>query len=346
MSDQLLSGVSVLIADDSDINRMLLTKILERAGARVFGVANGRKAVELVRARGDELDVVLMDLQMPELDGVQATRTIRGELGRRRLPIIALSAGVLESDREQALAAEMDDFVQKPFAREALLERVASHAARFRTREPSGLPAAEPAAGEWPEIAGIDAVDAKARLSGDRELFESLLARLAQELDEFCAEAGSEVAGGRLAHWAARFHKLRGMAGNLGARRFAQATGELEKRARAGDASLGPELAVLRGDATALSRSVRAALGTALPITQREPEPPTALEWERFVVALTEQDLDALELFGRFSAWLCARIGAARHDELRAALDRLDFARAREIAREAIDRLGFPPNGR
>jgi CheY-like chemotaxis protein/HPt (histidine-containing phosphotransfer) domain-containing protein len=335
VSDQPLAGVSVLIADDSDINRVLLTKILERAGARVFGVANGRKAVELVRARGDELDVVLMDLQMPELDGEQATRTIRGELGRKRLPIIALSAGVLASDRAQAFAAEMDDFVQKPFERRELLERVATHAARFRTRIPSAAPAAEPVPDDWPEIDGIDGADARARLGGDRELFSSLLERLARELDDFCADVRANAGVGEPARWAARLHKLRGMAGNLGARRFAQAAAELEKRARADDTALGPALTLLCVDATELSRAVRGAPAAAPAAAGRKPEPPTAVEWDRFLAALTEQDLDALESFPRFSAWLCARIGTGRHDELRAALDALDFARARDIARGA-----------
>lgn len=335
MSDQPLAGVSVLVADDSDINRVLLTKILERAGARVFGVANGRKAVELVRTRGDELDVVLMDLQMPEIDGEQATRTIRGELGRKRLPIIALSAGVLESDRAQALAAEMDDFVQKPFERRELLERVAAHAARFRTRLPSAPPAAEPLPDDWPEIDGIDGADARARLGGDRQIFSSLLERLARDLDDFCAEVRAETGLGGLAHWAARLHKLRGTAGNLGAHRFAQAAAELEKRARAGDTALGPALTLLGVEATELSRAVRGAPAAAPAATGRESAPPTALEWDRFLKALAEHDFDALESFPRFSAWLCARIGTERHDELRAALDELDFARARDIARGA-----------
>jgi HPt (histidine-containing phosphotransfer) domain-containing protein len=258
------------------------------------------------------------------------------------LPIIALSAGVLESDRAQAIAAEMDDFVQKPFDRRELLERVATHAARFRTRIPSAAPAAEAHPDAWPEIDGIDGADARVRLGGDRELFSSLLELLARELDDFCAEVRAETGLGALAHWAARSHKLRGMAGNLGARRFAQAAAELEQRARAEDTALGPALTLLCVDATELSRAVRGASAAAPTATGMEPEPPTAMEWDRFLSALTEQDLDALESFPRFSAWLRARIGAGRHDELRAALDELDFARARDIARGAMQQA-LPP---
>ena len=341
MTDQLLSGVSVLIADDSDINRLMLTKILERAGARVFGVANGRKAVELVREHGDELDVVSMDLQMPELDGEQATRIIRGELGRRRMPIIALSAGVLETDRAQALAAEMNDFIQKPFARQALLEAVASHVARFRSPTPSSAPAPEHGVveGDWPEIDGLDTEDVKARLSGDQGLFRSLLEHLRRELDELCDEAKLEGKSPEFEPWIARLHKLRGTAGNLGARHFAEAASELEKRARARDAGFSIELGRLSVKAAALSRSLRSA--PAARAAARSPEPPTALEWERFLAALSEQDLDALDSFPRMSAWLGDRIGAARLDELRAAVNRLEFARALELAREVTTELGF-----
>ncbi len=340
MTEQSLTGISVLIADDSAINRVLLTKTLERAGARVFGVANGREAVELVQARGDELDVVLMDLQMPELDGEQATRIIRGRLGHRRLPILALSAGVLESDRAQAIAAEMDDFVQKPFVRQDLIARVASHAERFRLRTPAPAPA-NAARADWPAIDGIDTADVQARLAGDHELFRSLLGRLTYELDDFCAEARAAGAPGKLEHWAARLHKLRGMAGNLGARRLAQAALDLEKRARAADPELGPGLVSLCVEATALRDALRAAPATARPAVDESSVPPSALEWERFIAALGDQDLDALESFAHFSAWLCARIGAGRHDELRSALHSLDFARARVLAVNATPLLLF-----
>jgi len=335
MTEQRLSGVSVLVADDSDINRVLLTRILERAGARVFGVADGRTAVELVRARGDELQVVLMDLQMPELDGEQATRTIRGELGRARLPIIALSAGSLDGDREHALAAGMDDFIAKPFERQALLERVAMHAERFRAAPAPDAPsAAADEAGDWPEIEGIDAADARARLCSDRALFQSLLEQLARELDEFCGTEREGLAPPRAAE---RLHKLRGMAGNLGARGFAAAAAELERRARAGEEV---ELCELRRSAAILSRSLRSApLHSGAAEASEEPVTPTAQDWRRFAAALDDQDLDALECFPRFSAWLRARLGVARHDDLRTALDDLDFARARALLRDAGELL-------
>lgn len=342
MSDQSLSGLSVLVADDSAVNRVLLTKTLERAGARVFGVANGREAVELVQARGDELDAVLMDLQMPELDGEQATRIIRGKLGHRRLPILALSAGVLDSDRAQAIAAGMDDFVQKPFVRQDLLARVARHAERFRSRTPTSAPPVNAAArADWPEIDGIDTADVQARLSGDHELFLSLLGRLGHELDDFCAEAHEDGAPGKLEHWAARLHKLRGMAGNLGARRLAQAALVLEKRARAADPELGRGLLSLCAEATALRDALRAASAAARPGHDESSAAPSVLEWQRFIAALDDQDLDALESFAHFSAWLCARIGAGRHDELRSALHALDFARARALAVDATPQLFF-----
>ncbi|MDQ2642438.1 MAG: response regulator [Myxococcota bacterium] len=341
MSDQSLTGLSVLVADDSAVNRVLLTKTLERAGARVFGVANGREAVELVQARGDELDAVLMDLQMPELDGEQATRIIRGELGHRRLPILALSAGVLDSDRAQAIAAGMDDFVQKPFVRQDLIARVASHVERFRSRTPTSAPANGATRADWPEIDGIDTADVQARLAGDHELFRSLLGRLGQELDDFCAEARGDGAPGKLEHWAARLHKLRGMAGNLGARRLAQAALELEKRARAADPELGTGLISLCAQAMALSDALRAAPAVARPALDESLAAPSVLEWQRFIAALDDQDLDALESFAHFSAWLCARIGAGRHDELRTALHALEFARARALAVDATPQLFF-----
>jgi signal transduction histidine kinase/ligand-binding sensor domain-containing protein/ActR/RegA family two-component response regulator len=118
--------LSVLLAEDGAINQQVVTWILERAGHRVTVVETGREAVDAL-AR-DHYDIVFMDIQMPDMDGLEATGRIRdSELIGRRVPVIALTAHVMEGDRERYLAAGMDGFLSKPVSPEMLLAALAEH---------------------------------------------------------------------------------------------------------------------------------------------------------------------------------------------------------------------------
>ena len=115
----------ILLAEDNRTNQQLIERQLTKAGLTVVIVDNGRKAVEAVgvsRARGEQFDLVLMDVQMPEMDGCEATQRLR-EYGFS-LPIIALTANAMQSDRERCIAAGCDDFASKPINRKALLMKI------------------------------------------------------------------------------------------------------------------------------------------------------------------------------------------------------------------------------
>ena len=109
-----LAGRRVLVVDDSEINREVVKQALELEGIMVTLAEEGRQALTLLRQRPDAYDAVLMDVQMPELDGLAVTRLIRTELGLTELPIIALTAGVLPHQRQEALDAGMNDVLPKP----------------------------------------------------------------------------------------------------------------------------------------------------------------------------------------------------------------------------------------
>ena len=114
---QALHGLSLLIADDHEINRTIARRLLERAGATVHCVEDGTQALAFVERalRGESpLDLVLMDVQMPQMDGLEAVRRIRRLQGGARLPVIALTAGVLADEHQQAIAAGMDEIETKP----------------------------------------------------------------------------------------------------------------------------------------------------------------------------------------------------------------------------------------
>ncbi|OFA03694.1 response regulator [Duganella sp. HH101] len=122
---KVLSGVRVLLVEDNPINQQVAKGILEQAGAVVAVGENGEEALKLLRD-GLQCDLVLMDVQMPVMDGFTATRAIRGEL-RMTLPVIAMTAGVMESEREQCIAAGMDDFIGKPVDVDQMFATIAKH---------------------------------------------------------------------------------------------------------------------------------------------------------------------------------------------------------------------------
>ena len=128
-----LQGLRVLVADDNLINQLVAKKMLLRMGCEVMVVADGVAAVEKWESHG--CDVILMDIQMPEMDGVEATRRIRASgVQGATVPIIALTAGALQTDREQAMLAGMSDFLTKPLlenALEAALQRALVEVARL-----------------------------------------------------------------------------------------------------------------------------------------------------------------------------------------------------------------------
>jgi CheY-like chemotaxis protein len=127
-----LPPLRILLVEDNVINQTVATRMLEKHGHVVVPAANGRLALEVLAA--DSFDAILMDVQMPEMDGLEATAAIRArEHGTgRRIPIVALTAHALTGDRERCLAAGMDVYVSKPVQSAQLLQALAEAVALAR----------------------------------------------------------------------------------------------------------------------------------------------------------------------------------------------------------------------
>ena len=127
-----LHGLRVLAVDDNRINLMVASKALEQLGIRVVTAGDGQQALDRLRGDSAGFDAVLMDIQMPVMDGMTATREIRRDPTLRHLPVIALSAGVLHEEREAALAAGVDDFLGKPLKLQELKSVLQRYSSRYR----------------------------------------------------------------------------------------------------------------------------------------------------------------------------------------------------------------------
>jgi signal transduction histidine kinase/ActR/RegA family two-component response regulator len=122
------SNQEILLVEDNRVNQKLATALLMRRGYRVTLAENGAQALEFVTTGGTAFDLILMDMQMPVMDGVEATQLIRryeNENGKKRLPIVAMTANTMQGDREACLAAGMDDYIAKPIRADALYALVA-----------------------------------------------------------------------------------------------------------------------------------------------------------------------------------------------------------------------------
>ena len=118
-------GLRVLVAEDNEVNQKVVSRMLERLGHQAVVAVNGREALE--RAKAGQFDIVLMDCQMPEMDGWEATARIRAALaGRRRIPILALTANASDADRQRCLDAGMDAHLSKPLKLERLAEALST----------------------------------------------------------------------------------------------------------------------------------------------------------------------------------------------------------------------------
>ena len=242
-----LVGAQVLVVDDSAMNRDLVERALRLEGATATLAADGQQAVQILRTRPQGFDAVLMDVQMPVMDGLCATRLIREELGLLTLPIIAFTAGVRDDQQAAARAAGANDVLPKPMDLDQMAIVLATwiHPSPSATTTPAPVGAPTEMDDEFPDIPGIDRKRAAQRLGDDREMFLDLLKMFVAEYTDAVAQTRDDLAAGDRVKAARRMHTLRSSAGFLCALDLMDAAGDLEDAIDAGDDSIEPALHAL-----------------------------------------------------------------------------------------------------
>jgi|GEM_PF-328018 len=226
-------GLRILLVEDNPVNQKLTAILLQRRGHRVILAGNGREALEIL-AR-EACDLVLMDVQMPVMDGLEATTRIRErerQEGMARLPIIALTAHAIKGDRERFLAAGMDDHLTKPITPAGLAAAVERHLPG-RAAAPAPVAARlDPTSTVAP---ALDLPELLARVEGDRGIVATLLDALLEEAPDRLNRLAQAIQAGERAAIVQEAHGLKGELGNLSAVAASRAAAELEARARTQD---------------------------------------------------------------------------------------------------------------
>ncbi len=330
---QHLAGLHILVVDDSDINCEVAEAILRGEGAEVTTAGDGQAAVDWVQAHAKQIDLVLMDVQMPVLDGYQATRAIHASPGLGGLPVVALSAGAFHEQREAALAAGMSDFLPKPFEVDAMVACI--RALTGRPAVPATAPPSQPAPTE--ELPGL-ALEQGLETWKDAAIYRRYLRKLAREY----ADVVTQMSTAEPTQAAALAHRLRGAAGNLGLLQVAEAALAAEQAigAGAGAAATLADLQRTMDTALASIAAYAAAEVQAPPLAAAVAAAPT---WVAELLALTLQalDTDSPDAAEALLAELAGAIPGERLEPLRAALEDFDFRAAEQAVRTLANDLGL-----
>jgi CheY-like chemotaxis protein/HPt (histidine-containing phosphotransfer) domain-containing protein len=230
-------ALRILLAEDNLVNQRLAIRVLQKQGHTVTTVINGQEALAAILDTAPEqrFDLVLMDVQMPEMSGMEVTEIIRAreQSTGEHLPIVALTAHAMKGDRERCLECGMDGYVSKPLQAAELHQTIAEVYARFAPAKAAATPA-ESAAPVLAVESSFDPASSLELVEGDQELLVELIELFLNESPRLMATIHQTNATGASAELMRAAHTLKGMSGNFGARKVVELAFELELIARSG----------------------------------------------------------------------------------------------------------------
>ena len=237
--NETLKGARVLLAEDNELNQMVALGVLENLGCSVDVVENGHDALERLQEKSaDHYAIVLMDIQMPVMDGITATHKIRSVLGMTSLPVVAMTAHALEEERERCLAAGMNDHISKPIdARDVKMKIIKWIGTQFQdnlleapisTEEVETFDVAEVVAEPEEETTAVDIPAVAARLTLPVDMIQKMLLRFCRDHAEAPEKVRKLIEAGDLDGARALAHSVKGVSGTLGISEVYKMFGDLE----------------------------------------------------------------------------------------------------------------------
>ena len=335
---QFLDRRRILIVEDNALNREVALGLLRAFGAMPEIAENGAEAVSIVE--DNQFDAILMDIQMPVMDGFTATREIRQRFPDWPVPIVAMTANALSGDRERCLEAGMDDHIAKPIDPNILYSVL--HRVLDLEGSPSGtLPAPGTSDHGGPDFDLHDSIDVEVglrRVLGDRREYARMLSRFLENQSSVIQRMTDALAAGDCNTAEREAHTARSVAGNIGALPLSEAAQALETALREKDPEGG--IRELLDAFSAALQPVLDSLGAAelsFPTegqdddTKAEATEAGRAALARLIELLSEGDAEAQDVLAEQSAALRPVLGSARFSEIEAAIGRFDFEQAHAL---------------
>ncbi|MBF0159143.1 MAG: response regulator [Magnetococcales bacterium] len=332
---QQVKGAYLLLVEDNAVNQELALELLQSAGLRVDVANNGLEALEKVR--GGDYDGVLMDCQMPVMDGFEATRKIRQDDRFVRLPILAMTANAMAGDKEKCVACGMNDHIAKPIDVAHLFLTLAQWIKpKHLTVSADQVRQDEPVVDGVPDIPGLNIGEALQRVGGNAKLLRKLLHRFNETQADVVERIKTDLNDNHIETAMRAAHTVKGLAGNIGATEMAQSAATVEGMLKRG------EMEGVVAALDAMDQQLRTLLGRIVMAVGRSDElPATAalesvtIDWDKLIhemrqlaLLLAEDDVAAVHLTEsvRYQIGVIGHEPAAR--QLKVQVEQYDFEAA------------------
>ena len=354
-----LSGCEILLVEDNRINRQVATEILKMAGTRVTGVSDGYEALKKLEEQ--QFSVVLMDIQMPGIDGFETVRRIRQLENHKDTPVIAMTANALRGDRERCLECGMNDYISKPVEPRTLyaklMEWVKPPAVEHVNRENDGHQSAsieEDGIIKGLRLDGIDGKSVAGRFAGTGGLFIDLLREFVSEYENASEKLEAMIEKGQQEEALRFVHSLKGAASNLSAVDVAKVSEKIEDLLNRGESNSASELiVVLSQELTRVFESVSrldmeseggaGRLNKASRDRMKDPDKKTVQKElmdkvEELDAMLSVSDIDAEDLWQEIRKAFDSERNRERLERIDSLIENMEFEKAGELLKDLTAR--------